>query len=442
MLAATIFIGLACSSLARTSTANLNMSTTTMAQLGCDATCQTYFQAGLAADVEMFGTGFDPGFYSTASNFTGSAAGDLLKFEAIEPNTVNVITGTTAYRFQYTTRDFERHPRPRHRIDRDSIYFVPTQCKFSRGRLCILHHCWSLLIENGYAVVAPDYAGLGNNTTLHQYLSLPAHANNLYYAMVAARKALPHTFISEWMSVGHSQGGGAVWKLLESELVKTYGAGEPLGTVALAPVSRIYDMTVLTAEAVLTASNYASYDITYEALWLPLALKRVTPGIDLSIVSNTFLQCVDIAELAQVCYYSIMPLGYGLRPSEIIRNTSALVNNVPFQAGQDAMAPANGGTLDTPMRIVQGSNDTDILPQISVRSFNASCLSGNEVHMSVYADMDHTDVLKASSPEWLGFIRDRFERKSTSGRCSVVQHASLDRAHLGTEAESSEDTSL
>lgn len=77
------------------------MSTTTITQLGCDATCQTCFQAGLAADVKMFGTSFDSGFYSTASNFTGSAAGDLLNFEAIETNTPNVITGMTAYRFHY-----------------------------------------------------------------------------------------------------------------------------------------------------------------------------------------------------------------------------------------------------------------------------------------------------------------------------------------------------
>lgn len=201
-------------------------------------------------------------------------------------------------------------------------------------------------------------------------------------------------------------------------------------------------MTVLTAGTVLTASKYASYDITYEALWLPLALKRVIPRIDLSFFSDTFLQRVDIAELAQACYYSIMSLGYGLRPSEMIRNTSALLNNVPIQAWQNAMAPANGGTSDAPMLIAQGLNDTVVRPQITARSFNASCLLGNEVHMSVYADMDHTGVLTASSPEWLGFIRDRFERKSTSDRCSVVQRASFDRAHLVTEAESSEDTSL
>ncbi|RAK81942.1 uncharacterized protein BO72DRAFT_464840 [Aspergillus fijiensis CBS 313.89] len=392
----------------------------------------TYFQAGLAADIEMLGTGFDFGFYSTASNFTGSAAGDLLTFEAIEPNTLNVITGTTAYRFQYTTRDLERQPHISFRPDAKFPVVAYAHCIIGVFAGCpptttitttadlYDYYSWSLLIENGYA-------GLGDNATLHKYLSFPAHASDLYYAI---------------LSVGRSQGGGAVWKPSESELVQAHGAGEYLGTVALAPVSRIYDMTVLTAETVLTASKYASYDITYEALWLPLALKRVIPRIDLSFFCDTFLQRVDIAELVQACYYSIMSLGYRLRPSEMIRNTSALVNNVPIQAWQNAMAPANGGTSDTPMLIAQGLNDTVVLPQINARSFNASCLSGNEVHMSVYADMDHTGVLTASSPEWLGFIRDRFERKSTSDRCSVVQRASFDRAHLVTEAESSEDASL
>ncbi|PYI19594.1 hypothetical protein BO99DRAFT_458779 [Aspergillus violaceofuscus CBS 115571] len=373
------------------STANFNVSTTTLPQLGCDTICQTYFKAGLAADVEMFGTSFDSDFYSTASNFTGSAAGDLLKFEF--PGTIGVFAGCPPT----TTTDLYDY------------------------------HSWSLLIEDGYAVVVPDYAGLGNNATLHKYLSFPAHANDLYYAMVAACKALPHTFTSECMSVGHSQGGGAVWKLSKSELVKTHGAGEYLGTVALAPARRIYDMTVLTAETILTGSSYASYD-------------RVIPGIDLSFFSATFLQRVQIAELAQACYYSIMSLGYSLTPPEIITNTSALVNNAPFQAWQNATAPANGGTAETPMLIVQGLNDTAVLPEITVRSFNASCLSGNKVHMSLYADMDHTDVLTASSPEWLGFIRDRFARETTSGRCSAIQRTPFDRAHLVTEVELSEVT--
>ncbi|PYH83332.1 hypothetical protein BO82DRAFT_411843 [Aspergillus uvarum CBS 121591] len=382
----TILIGLACSSLVRASTANLNVSTTTLTQLGCDTMCQTYFEAGLAADVEMFGTSFDSDFYSTESNFTAE--------------TLNVSTGMTAYRFQYTTRDLH-----------DTLIPFPVVA-YAHGTIGVFtgyppttttttdlydYHSWSLLIEDGYAVGAPDYAGLGNNATLHEYLSFPAHANDLYYAMVAARKALPHTFTSEWMSVGHSQGGGAVWKPSKSELVKTHGAGEYLGTVVLAPASRIYDMTVLTAETILTGSGFASYDATYEALWLPLALKRVIPGIDLSFFSDTFLQ-------------------------------------------RNATAPANGGAADTPKLIVQGLEETAVLREITVRSFNASCLSGNKVHMSLVAGMDHTDVFTASSPGWLGFIRNRFARKSTSGRCSVIQRAPSDRANLVTEVESSEVT--
>ncbi|PYI27266.1 hypothetical protein BP00DRAFT_439344 [Aspergillus indologenus CBS 114.80] len=336
-------------------------------RLGYDTLCQTYFKAGLAADVGMFGTGFDSDFYRTASNFTGSTAGDLLKFEAIEPNTLNVITGMTADRFQYTTQDLHGTLIPATGfIGMPYTSFRPDPifagCPPTITTDLYNYHSWSLLIEDGYAVVAPDCAGLGHNATLHEYLSFPAHANNLYYPMVAALKA---------------RGGGAVWKLSRSELVKTRGAREYLGTVALGPASSIYDIDTMQATMSPTKPSACR-----------LALKRVIPWIDLSFFSDTFLQRVQIAELAQACYYSIMSLGYGLTPSEIIINTSALVNNVPFQAWQNATASANGSTAETPMLIVQGLNDTAVLPEITL-------------HMSLYADMDHTDVLTASSPEWL-----------------------------------------
>ncbi|KAJ5182224.1 hypothetical protein N7449_012371 [Penicillium cf. viridicatum] len=68
---------------------------------------------------------------------------------------------------------------------------------------------WAFLVSRGYAAIATDYAGLGNNYTAHQYQVSPAQAHNLYYSVAAARKLFGHALTAEWMSVGHSQGGGA-----------------------------------------------------------------------------------------------------------------------------------------------------------------------------------------------------------------------------------------
>ncbi|KAF5856671.1 hypothetical protein ETB97_007027 [Aspergillus alliaceus] len=182
--------------------------------------------------------------YATTSKFSKSQPGDLLKFEAVDPDGHDVITGMSAYRFQYTSRDLNGSPIPATgfigipytSFRKDRKYPV---IAYAHGTVGVFAGCppsttptlydytgWSILIEKGYAIVSPDYAGLGNNYTLHKYLNFPAHANDLYYSLIAARKAFPGVFTDVWMSVGHSQGGGAVWKLSESNMLQAGAAAE------------------------------------------------------------------------------------------------------------------------------------------------------------------------------------------------------------------------
>jgi len=96
---------------------------------------------------------------------------------------------------------------------------------------------WSYLIKSGYAVIATDYAGLGNNYTGRPYSALAAHADDVFYSMAAARKILGSSLSAGWMSAGHSKGGGTVWSLAESPLLQKSSniAGNYLRTVAIAP---------------------------------------------------------------------------------------------------------------------------------------------------------------------------------------------------------------
>lgn len=89
--------------------ANFNVSAATLQEHGCGPECQEIFTLGLAKDRQLFGgTGtFDFDFYATSSNFTGSQLGDLLKFEPIDPTTLNIVASVVAYRFQYTSRDLD-----------------------------------------------------------------------------------------------------------------------------------------------------------------------------------------------------------------------------------------------------------------------------------------------------------------------------------------------
>lgn len=403
----------------------------------------------------MFGTDFDFDFYATARNFSSSKPGDLLKFEPLNGSSLSVIYGLAAYRYQYTSvslngtvvpaTGFIALPYTSSR--QDGKYPV---IAYAHGSIGIFAGCppsttaklydyntWSILAQNGYAIVAPDYAGLGNDYIQHEYSSFPAHANDLYYGMVAARKIFPSTFTDDWASVGHSQGGGAVWKLSESPLHKSGAAGNYVGTVAVAPGSRLYDLILLTAEKIFPRSDYNTYYITYIFLWLSTTLRRAIPSADMSVFSQKLLQRAHIADLTQSCNDAALALGLGLSPKEIITSTAALRNSTDFAKWQKMNAPALGAKAETPLLIVQGLADTTILPEITVKAYNDTCGFGNEAHLNLYPGIDHGDVITASFPDWLRFLRERFEGKSTSGECRKTVSGPFDAAHMAALNQSS-----
>ncbi|OJJ37009.1 hypothetical protein ASPWEDRAFT_38645 [Aspergillus wentii DTO 134E9] len=428
--------------------ANFNASTSTLTSLGCDSACQRVFSEGQKQDVEMWEPDFDFDFYATARNFSSSKPGDLLKFQPLNGSSLSVIFGLTAYRYQYTSRSmngsvvpatgFIAIPYSSYR--QDGKYPVVA---YAHGTIGIFAGCppsstaelydynnWGFLAQNGYAIVATDYAGLGNNYIEHEYCSFSAHANDIYYGMLAARKVFPDTFTDDWAGVGHSQGGGAVWKLSESALVKSGAAGNYVGTVAIAPGTKMYDLILLTAEKIFPKSNYSTYYITYIFLWMTTALRRAIPSADISFFAQKLLDRAQIAKLTQSCYNGALALGLGLSPKEMITSTAALRNSTDFQNWQKMVSPAMGSKTEQPLLIVQGLNDTTILPQITINSFHDTCKYGSQAHLSLYPGMDHGDVLTASSPEWTRFLRERFEGKSTSGGCKKTVNAPFDATHM------------
>lgn len=88
-------------------------------------------------------------------------------------------------------------------------------------------------VEAGWAVIAPDYAGLG--TTGHdEFANKTAEANDVINAVRAARQA--ETVLStRWVLWGHSQGGGAALAVAERQAAQP----EPgyLGAVVTSPAS-------------------------------------------------------------------------------------------------------------------------------------------------------------------------------------------------------------
>lgn len=102
----------------------------------------------------------------------------------------------------------------------------------------------------------------------------------MYYSIAAARKLFSHALTNEWISVGHSHGGGAAWALAESSLLREdpLSLGKYLGTVAQAPGVRLQDMTLATIHGSLSSNLHSARGVLAEAGWLVLGLRSILPN--------------------------------------------------------------------------------------------------------------------------------------------------------------------
>jgi len=79
------------------------------------------------------------------------------------------------------------------------------------------------LAMQGYVVVATDYAGLGvprdakNNSIVHEFVTGPSQANDIFYSVQAAQAAFSE-LSKEFVLMGHSEGGGAVWSAAQRQV--------------------------------------------------------------------------------------------------------------------------------------------------------------------------------------------------------------------------------
>ena len=157
-------------------------------------------------------------------------------------------SGATTYRIAYRTRRFDGSAT----LSSARIFLPITSRSASAPLLVAAHpttgvadHCAPSLYEtmsdnlvlpavaHGYAVIAPDYAGLGTPGT-HAYLDNSETGRGVLDAARALAKFTGAAPSAPVFVYGHSQGGGAA--LSAQALAPTYGAGlNVAGVVAFAP---------------------------------------------------------------------------------------------------------------------------------------------------------------------------------------------------------------
>jgi acetyl esterase/lipase len=261
-----------------------------------------------------------------------------------------------------------------------------------------LYYSWQGLLQwpmLGYAVVAPDYAGLGTAVP-HQYLAAPAQAQDVINAVPAARKAVPNLG-RKWVAIGHSQGAAAV--LYVAELQSQVKDPNYLGAVALAPGT---DRLVLFH---MTSKNSATHGyLAFQAY----GIRAIYPEFRYSdFLTPEAVKLMPVVKKGG-WYVSLATFAYKIPVGKMVKPGAE--NNPYFKKLRD-MSVIGLKRAHGPIFLAAGTKDTTI-PVKTIRDAHERMKGqGTTVEYKEYAGLDHDSLVFGSFRDQVQWVRDRFDAK-------------------------------
>jgi pimeloyl-ACP methyl ester carboxylesterase len=385
----------------------------------------------------------DLAWYKAPENFTSSLEpGTPLKIEdATDLTNYTVPGGLSMSRIIYTTLDANGRVLPAsayilwpyHALDHgdDKGYDVALwahgtsglfePCAPSNYRSLQYHFMVPYLLANqGMAVVAPDYAGLGvgsfaNGTKIyHPWATSPAQANDMAYALTAARAAFPQYLKpnGSFVAMGHSQGGRVSWGFAERQAVKPVAGYR--GTVLVAPAGSPLDII---KDAVKNPkAPWAIPALALQTLTIG-AVNAVYPSYNLSGLTD---QTLDIYKNAFERYEVCLPTSNLLFGPLLANITKPGWQDAPQVEAWANLTRVGDKRFAGPVLLIAGnSNGSDgIIPYEGYPSAILSTVDdlchlvdagGWEQSLEVvgFKNVTHFPVIQASENLWLDWIKRR-----------------------------------
>ncbi|KAK1138847.1 hypothetical protein N8T08_001718 [Aspergillus melleus] len=380
--------------------------------------CQTSFKTALAAEQVQWvsrNVSADP-FYDSPKNLSAYAAGDVVRWEELPPEIVSkewsIPPGTTLSRFLYMSEDLNGRPIPISGFvllpyanpagDDAPLQTVAwahgtaggtRQCAPSNHRA--LYYSWEgpfTLVQQGYAVVAPDYAGQGSDIPQgFMYEAGALHAADISFAIVAARKVLRRRISHEWVARSGTAVGGFL--------------GAVSGAPALRPLSLI-------PRSFRLAGDGPVGDVV--SIYVLQSIARLLPSIRVGdYVSDIVASRIPLAD--QGCLQTGSALYGNLTVTELYKNISWLHHPdvVDWETRYNGAGPHR---LAAPMLVVQGLNDTLTYADLAEQDFDRTCRAFPDTAAQYlrYPGLGHDPAFIVAQAQYLPWIRDRFDHMAIS----------------------------
>ncbi|KAK0702389.1 Alpha/Beta hydrolase protein [Lasiosphaeris hirsuta] len=267
------------------------------------------------------------------------------------------------------------------------------------------------LAEAGYAVFAPDFAGLGIGNSWdgseipHQYHASPATAHDSLYGLRAALAAFPEKLSRDFVAMGHSQGGGVAWGIAEvlaeekdefADLLPGYK-----GAIAASPTTDVFGTPERSFIVAVVGqglhSIFSSFDLSQ---WLtPLGVARVKLARDLELGVGPMIELL-------------------LSGEDILRSDWT---ETWFADAFSKLGNAGHKDFKGPLLVLQGTEDSYVPYSITTKTVEDSWRRhpDHDLEYVVSQGVGHVPDLRATKSIWLRWIDDRLAGKPLEKRGSV-----------------------
>ena len=254
----------------------------------------------------------------------------------------------------------------------------------------------SMYASLGYAVVAPDYAGLGTNFP-HAVFDTRSNALDLIYSIPAARAALPQVG-KRWVVAGYSQ--GATVAVGVAEAASEIGDPNFLGAVSVAGVAELEEMFEWFAHGAERPM----------LVFMAQGVKTVFPDFRIEEI---------LTEKAMTLYRSIshvceIRLGPAVVQTELVK--PGWENNPSvkkfWERNRLGGKPAYG-----PLLVIGGEADTALPAELTARAVGHLCEQKDRVLFVKYPGLNASGVLGNSVSEQISWIKARFSGLPAPGNC-------------------------
>ncbi|WP_034646529.1 lipase family protein [Corynebacterium sputi] len=268
-------------------------------------------------------------------------------------------------------------------------------------------------LDEGYAIVAADYAGMGAPGT-HSYLNGSVAAENVVDSVVASHSLLNDALSPSWAVIGQSQGGGTALHVAHEASALSQEAGlDYLGAVATGTPAYIEEIVNVSGPSFppMPLTPYLNAYLVY----IVAGVQEARPDLDIdSVLTDEGRRMIELSETS--CLTEVAESLDGTNISRMFSAPLMSVVGLPEALGGYMATPTGG--YDKPVFLGHGLLDQDVPSPIGValnseiwaRQFLADNGGGNssvEVH---WYPTDHSDTVMESVPDSTPFLEDLFNQ--------------------------------